>query len=788
MSRCFPFPPPGYEGKSRTDDVDLLKKERRREKKRKKEEKEKEKKERRENGEKEGRDGKHKDKKDKKEKKKKRAKDKDKDNGKDKSKISATDRKGFPAQAQGLNDGNNLHQKEIKQNDKAFLFDDRLTKQYASYNGEKARENNHQVDENRDSKFRMELDRRIRDSDGGAGNSLAQKFSTADRGKDEETVMLVAKSIGAGSSTWPDGKEKFQDRGVNAKKIVGRGIQAETRSIGNATVQNHVVDGKKIGTWPDGKEKFQDKGVDTKKIDGRGIRIEARPIGNATVQNHVDGKKIGTWPDGKEKFQDKGVDSKKIDGRGIRIDARPIGNATVLNHVDGKKIGTWPDGKEKFQDKGADSKKNDGRGIRIEARPIGNATVQNHFDGKKIGTWPDGKEKFQDKGVDSNKIEGRGIWTEARPIGNATVQNHAGNCLPRVDEKPRPLENNFDKILEGAEKAKEKKDDKRGDKRKDDKKGDKRKEKDKKKKGHGKDKDRDKEKKKEEKAKQKLEYRNGEQNKLKDSNKASPVGPNSSTQVSKNYHENSIFEENLKKRKEIDSNGVLHVNDSRPIKLPRPSSSHPFSENGRTLEPCQISLQSVSDGPRDPINGKLENKERKKNGIIEAPTSVVSPNKIPTAIVPAVPTTKVSPSVVSANKIPTAIVSADPATKVSTSVVSPNKIPTAIVPADPATKVSTSVVSLNKIPTATLPADPVTKVSTKPPHPDTKYISQVYSVPKANEWSDFVDQEWLFDNNRSQEQKPVVKSSEVADTLQVWAEAVHIEPADVFALPYVIPY
>ncbi|CAI8597997.1 unnamed protein product [Vicia faba] len=583
MSRCFPFPPPGYEGKSRTDDVDLLKKERRREKKRKKEEKEKEKKERKENGEKEGRDGKHKDKKDKKEKKKKRDKDKDKDNGKDKSKISDPDGKGFPTPAQGLNDGN-LHQKEIKQNDKAFLFDDRLTKQYASYNGETSRENNHQVDENRDSKFCMELDRRIRDIDGGAGNPLAQKFSTADCGKEEETVMLVAKSVGAGSSTWPDGKEKFQDRGANAKKIVGRGIQAETRSIGNATVQNHV-------------------------------------------------------------------------------------------------------------------------------------------DGKKIGTWPDGKEKFQDKGVDTKKIDGRGIWTEARPIGNATVQNHAGNCLPRVDEKPRPLENNFDKILEGTERAKEKKDDKRGDKRKDDKKGDKRKEKDKEKKGHGKDKDRDKEKKKEEKAKQKIEYRNGEQNKLKDSNKASPGGPNSSTQVSKNYHENSIFEENLKKRKEIDSNGVLHANDTRPIKLPRPSSSHPFSETGRTLEPCQISLQSASDGPRGPIIGKLENKERKKNGIIEAPTSVVSPNKIPTAIVPA-----------------------DPASKVPTPVVSPNKIPTASVLADPATKVSTSVVFPNKVPTVTVPADPVTKVSTKPPHPDIKYISQV------------------------------------------WAETVHIEHADVFALPYVIPY
>ena len=26
MSRCFPFPPPGYEKKARTDEVDLLKK------------------------------------------------------------------------------------------------------------------------------------------------------------------------------------------------------------------------------------------------------------------------------------------------------------------------------------------------------------------------------------------------------------------------------------------------------------------------------------------------------------------------------------------------------------------------------------------------------------------------------------------------------------------------------------------------------------------------------------------------------------------------------------------
>ena len=101
-----------------------------------------------------------------------------------------------------------------------------------------------------------------------------------------------------------------------------------------------------------------------------------------------------------------------------------------------------------------------------------------------------------------------------------------------------------------------------------------------------------------------------------------------------------------------------------------------------------------------------------------------------------------------------------------------------------------SVISSNKTLTATgtVPADPVTEASAKPPHPDTKYLSQVYSIPKTEVWSDFDDQEWLFGSGCSQERKPVVKSSEAGDTLQVWAEAVHIEPADIFALPYVIPY
>ncbi|KAF7837023.1 myb-like protein X [Senna tora] len=552
MSRCFPFPPPGYEKKGRRDDVvDLLEKEKQREKKHKKEKRDKEKKESKEKREKEGKDGKHKEKKDKKEKHrdKRKDKDRDKDKEKDKNKNNTVDEKGFPGQTEGPNAGK-LHQKEIKQKDKKdILFEEKLTKQFAGNNGEKAREtNNHLAEENKDSKFLQELGRRIKDNDGGAGNQLAQK--------------------------------EF----------------------------------------------------------GRRIKEEGAGAGNQFVQK--------------------------------------FGNA--------------------------DHKK-DEEAVRLVA--------------KGSGPWPDGKEKLKDKSVNDRKIDGQGILAEARPIGSAAVQNHAGNFHSRVDTVPRSFEKSFDKAveppMEARETSKEKKDDKRGEKRKD---------RDKEKKGHGKDKDRDKEKKKE-KAKEQTEHKNTEQNKFKESNKGGPIGTNSLTQVPRNSLENAVSGENLKKRKDIESNGVLHANHNWPSKVPRPSSSsHPLTENGRTVKPCQSSIPLASNSPGAATNLKVDNKEHKKNGIIEVRPSAVSPIKTITS---------------------------------------------------------------------TVPADPVAKeASAKPPHPDLKYLSQVYSVPKMDEWSCFDDQEWLFSSSSSslQEKKPAVESSVVGETPQVWAEALHIEPADVYALPYVIPY
>ncbi|CAL5214084.1 unnamed protein product [Lathyrus oleraceus] len=605
MSRCFPFPPPGYEKKTRTDDVDLLRKEKKREKKHKKD-KDKEKKEKREKREKEGREKKPKDK-DKKEKNREKKKDKDKDKVKDrdrdKSKTCTADGKGLAGQAEGLNAGK--LQKEIKPDKKDVFVDNKIIKQYTGNNGEMAKEINHLAKENKDSKFLLEFERRIKDDDNGAtGNQLVQKFTNADHRKDEGTVRFLARNSGIFS----DDSEKLEDKVLDAKKIEGKGINAEVRPFGNATAQNHT------GNF----HLKADGGFDAKKIERKGINAEVRPFGNATVQNHAGN------------FRPKADGIPKLLGKYIDRNWE----ATV-------------GGKEKVDEK--------------KDRTVG------------------GKEKIYEK-----KEEGKEKVMEKKEEGKDKVK---------------------EKKEEGKEKDKKKKDDKRGEKRKNKEE----------KKGHGKDKDRDKKK---EKTKEYSLVKTTEQNKLKESNNVGPIHTNSFTQISKNSHENSVVE-NSKKRKEIESNGVPRANENWPSKLPRSSSSHPFTENGRILEPCKISIPNASDRPEVAVSSsKMDNKECKINGFIEA-----QPHAVPS----------------------------------------------------------------NKTHTTTMPALPVIEASTKPPHPDTKYLNHIYSVPKV-EWSVLDDQEWLFDSSISQERKPMVKSSDDGETPQVWAEAVHLKPADVFALPYVIPY
>nr|GEY99314.1 hypothetical protein [Tanacetum cinerariifolium] len=72
------------------------------------------------------------------------------------------------------------------------------------------------------------------------------------------------------------------------------------------------------------------------------------------------------------------------------------------------------------------------------------------------------------------------------------------------------------------------------------------------------------------------------------------------------------------------------------------------------------------------------------------------------------------------------------------------------------------------------------KPPVKPPHPDTKYLNQILSVPKPDQLCGDDDLEWLY--NRKEGKKPP------AEEVQVWSEAKQIESVGVWALPYVIPY
>ncbi|PKU76146.1 myb-like protein X [Dendrobium catenatum] len=80
------------------------------------------------------------------------------------------------------------------------------------------------------------------------------------------------------------------------------------------------------------------------------------------------------------------------------------------------------------------------------------------------------------------------------------------------------------------------------------------------------------------------------------------------------------------------------------------------------------------------------------------------------------------------------------------------------------------------------------EVSSKSPHPDSKYLDQIYAVPKMEPWSANDDVEWLFNRCESSQQKPKRQAVSEQSAPQVWAKALRIESADVLALPYVVPF
>ncbi|CAL9135945.1 unnamed protein product [Musa acuminata var. zebrina] len=74
----------------------------------------------------------------------------------------------------------------------------------------------------------------------------------------------------------------------------------------------------------------------------------------------------------------------------------------------------------------------------------------------------------------------------------------------------------------------------------------------------------------------------------------------------------------------------------------------------------------------------------------------------------------------------------------------------------------------------------------KLPHPDSKYLDEMYSVPKMDDYPEYDDQDWLF--CRSHLHSNPRTKLEADERPQVWAKAIRIGSENVVALPYVIPF
>lgn len=168
------------------------------------------------------------------------------------------------------------------------------------------------------------------------------------------------------------------------------------------------------------------------------------------------------------------------------------------------------------------------------------------------------------------------------------------------------------------------------------------------------------------------------------------------------------------------------ANESEPVKLARPP-PQPMIENGRMLKACQTPIFSPPDLQGAVDNVMVGNKEHMINGLIEAHAL-----------------------------------------------------------SSPATQ-SFSISSLNPLLTPSQ-VDQRAEVSQKQPHPDTKYLHEILPVSKVEEWSTFDDQEWLFQDKEPQPKKSKVCSYGADETPLVWAQTLRIDSADMYALPYVVPY
>ncbi|KAH9603670.1 hypothetical protein KSS87_009246 [Heliosperma pusillum] len=267
------------------------------------------------------------------------------------------------------------------------------------------------------------------------------------------------------------------------------------------------------------------------------------------------------------------------------------------------------------------------------------------------------------------------------------------------------------------------------------------------------------------------------------------------------------------KRKESEAIGILPDNETRPQKAQKSVLSlQPAAENERHLKPS--TTISLSKSKTEPVNGfKLDGVEHKPKWTMGAQSPPVPTNsELSVAKVPGntgsqeTSLVSIKPPIVGVNVNGT--IGAHGSPSITTKAIEHKQKVHAAVGHQESAKPPLTAGNVNGT-IAAHGSSPVTlklpstsrkekgkekrkgKSSSKPlpPHPDTKYLSQILSVPKMEEPPEFDDTDWLFENKRSSSKEGDCNVCYNTDGGEhVWAKAVHFESADVYALPYVIPY
>ncbi|KAG9137112.1 hypothetical protein Leryth_011944 [Lithospermum erythrorhizon] len=427
-----------------------------------------------------------------------------------------------------------------------------------------------------------------------------------------------------------------------------------------------------------------------------------------------------------------------------------------------------------------------GRRIKDEGNAIGSRTVQRSASSDRRGYEEMHRSAVTDlqisakymeckwgHEVDPKRVEGKGLKDGHHLNGNNTIQNLTGSINRKVETPHEPVQRGIEKTVPEKDTSNGKSDDKRGKKRKD---------RDKKeKKSHGKDKERDKEKKKEkveekkkeEKEKEMTEYKKTDQDRSKDLYRNEHASSSKNINGYSSLVDNNFFStENVKTKKDVEANGFCHENEIGSNKL----RTHQLMNNGKILDACRSPGLLDSNRLCIPLQDKVGVKYHELNGTVGSQSSSMPKQKPPL-----VPTARSDQPIKAADKVVEASRKLPQIVEASTEGLLAGKV---IETSRRALEASRNAEPSKKHSRA----DRITEPSKKPPHPDLKYLTEVLSVPKMEEWSGIDDQDWLFNNKDLllEKQKPDVTVD--SRQPQVWSETLHIESADVYALPYVIPY